>query len=564
MIGSHKAHYIIKHIQTLLKKDTEKPLVLLILLAGILFVINAGYVSYPDEFVNLLGAKFILNGRLPYTGFFDHHMPFAWILGSGIMFFSFKSFVIFRFLWTAVMFLTLFLTSEHIRKIYPQMYKSFMLFFVLYPLIAVYSWLHVYLADSLSALWVSVALWLLLSTTYAKKNQFKTLIYISLSIAALVLSSMTYVYVAMFLYLWLGYIAWNKLNFSSALKITGISLIPYVLFGAFLFITGTWSEFWHSNFVYNTSVYIDIPNYTKGRFFNPLKFLLTLIFNFHETYLVHVISIRNPNLFLPLASLLAWSTFVMLFVLFFENKIVWILYFLMLSVSAPRSDLRNIKETDYQAAVYIIIGITSGLVVLWRMDKTKLKNEFLDLFRKVAGLLLVALFIFTFIFLTKNMYDKAYKRYTQVIPGIYDLPDTRNFADQILGPDEKYWIGPYEPHEIFYIPVEQLPGKFPTLLLGFRQNEKIKKEFINQFEDTQPTLIILKNDASMFGTGVADFGDFFFDWLKKDYVRIEDIGTYHMLKSPTAFRVDLDLFIRKDKADEVIEKLVNLGYIREK
>lgn len=535
----------------------------MILLAGILFIINAGYISYPDEFVNLLGAKFILNGKLPYTEFFDHHMPFAWILGSAIMLFSFKSFVIFRFLWTAVIFGTLLFTSEHIRKHYPKMYKTFMLFFVLYPLISVYSWLHVYLADSLSALWVAVALWLLLSTTYAHKVHFRTLIYISLALAALVLSSMTYIYVAMFLYLWLGYIAWKRINLKTALKITGISILPFAVFGAFLLISGTWSEFWHSNFVYNTSVYIDIPNYTKGRFFNPFKFLLTLIFNFHETYLVHVISIRNPDLFLPLASLLAWSTFVMLFVLFFENKVVWMLYFLMLSVSAPRSDIRNIKETDYQAAVYIIIGITSALVVLWRMDKTKLKNEFLDIFRKVAGFLLVALLIFTFVFLTKNMYDKAYKRYTQVIPGIYDLPDTRTFADGIIGPDEKYWIGPYEPHEVFYIPVEQLPGKYPTLLDGFRYNEKVKNEFIQQFEESQPTLIMVKNDASMFGTGVAEFGEFFMNWLQNDYVRIEDVGSYEMLRSPTAFRVDLDLFIRKDKAEEVIEKLINLGYIKE-
>jgi hypothetical protein len=62
-------------------KALRSPLSLLGL-SALFFVINSTFVSYPDEFINLLGGRAILLGKLPYRDFFDHHMPLAWYLNN--------------------------------------------------------------------------------------------------------------------------------------------------------------------------------------------------------------------------------------------------------------------------------------------------------------------------------------------------------------------------------------------------------------------------------------------------------------------------------------------------
>ncbi len=60
-----------------------------ILLLGIvfgLFLLNSRYVDYPDEYINLLGGKVILNGGLPYRDFWDHHLPLAWYTSAILLF----------------------------------------------------------------------------------------------------------------------------------------------------------------------------------------------------------------------------------------------------------------------------------------------------------------------------------------------------------------------------------------------------------------------------------------------------------------------------------------------
>ena len=60
--------------------------------------INALHESYPDEFDNILGGKYILSGSLLYKDYFSHHGPVAYFLSAFILLFSNGSFVIFRIL----------------------------------------------------------------------------------------------------------------------------------------------------------------------------------------------------------------------------------------------------------------------------------------------------------------------------------------------------------------------------------------------------------------------------------------------------------------------------------
>lgn len=528
----------------------------------LVFLTNTLYVSYPDEFVNMLGGKFILAGKLPYKDFFDHHLPFAWYLSAVLQIFSFGSYVLFRIWWALVAFTSLFGVSLYIKKNKPDLYRYYLAYFFLYPFLTVYYWTHLYIADSLAFLFFSVIFWLLITETFQEIAKTKTLFILSFLNFLFVFSSLTFIFIAGFFYIWMLYLYQKrKINIKRIGVFIAVSIAPYVLYGLFLLVTGSLKDFYISNFVYNTKLYIDIPNYVKGRFFNPLKFGFTIIFNFYQSYLPLLVRIKEFNLYFPVDLVLALGSFLFLVFSFFENKILFMFLFFILSFTAPRSNLMKIGETDYQSGMFIAFGMISTLCVLWRYKYIKFKEEYLLYFKKISTLMLVFFFLFASLFLVKNGYDKFYLRYTQQMPGIYDVAYTASFTDEIIEANDYFWIGPYEPHEAFFVRKGRLPGKFPTLLPQFREDHFFKSEFLRQFENNPPKIIIYKHEASIFMTPAMEFGAFFVDWMKAKYTSIENISGLKIEKSPSSFNLKTDLYIRNEDKEHVLQKLKSTGYI---
>ena len=98
----------------------------------LIFIINATYVTYPDEFVNLLAGKFIISGKIPYKEFFDHHLPFAWYLSSFFLRIS-GSYVYFRLIWSVFSFAVLSILGLWIRKEHKNLYSYYLIFLLFYP-----------------------------------------------------------------------------------------------------------------------------------------------------------------------------------------------------------------------------------------------------------------------------------------------------------------------------------------------------------------------------------------------------------------------------------------------
>ncbi|PIY71801.1 hypothetical protein COY87_04265, partial [Candidatus Roizmanbacteria bacterium CG_4_10_14_0_8_um_filter_33_9] len=288
---------------------------------------------------------------------------------------------------------------------------------------------------------------------------------------------------------------------------------------------------------------------------------LTLIFNFYQTYIPLLVRIKEFNLFFPVDLTIALGSFILLLFLFIENKILFLLYFIILSFSAPRSNLMHIGETDYQSGMFIALGFISVFVLLWRYKNIKFKEEYFELFKKTLTVLLLFFLVFASLFLLKNTYDKFYQRYTQKMPGIYDVAYSASFIDEILGKGDYFWIGPYEPHESFFVKKALLPGKFPTLLPQFRESDYFKNSFLNQFEKNPPKLIIYKHEASIFMTPAMEFGAFFVDWTKGKYTSIENIKGIQVEKSPSSFNFRTDLYLRNENEQELLQKLKEQGYI---
>jgi hypothetical protein len=525
------------------------------------FVTNSSYVSYPDEFVNVLGGEYIKKGLLPYVNFFDHHVPFAWYLASFFLLFSFKSFILFRFYWAVFTYLSLFILALWIKKKNKEIFPYYLGFFFIYPLLSLYYWLHLYLADSLSVLFFSISFWILLIQTFSKNKDLKPLFVSSFFLFLMNFSSLTFLYLSIALYLWHLFIIGIK-EFRKIVLFVSWCVVPYFVYLIYLLITGSFKDFYFANFVYNTELYISIPNYTRGRFFNPIKFALTLIYNFSQGYLPLLTKIKHLDLYLPTGVLAGLSTLVLLFLFFSRNWFLGLIYFFILCFSAPRSGLKTFNETDYQSGMFLILGLASTMTVIYILKNINKENSIINDIKKASRFLIWIFLIFTTIFLLGNFYSKFYLRYTQKMPSIYDSSQTKELIDSVIENGDYFWVGPYEPNELFYIDKGRLPGKYPTLLPQFRENEFTKTTFIEQFEKTKPKIIIYKNEASVFNTPALIFGEFFINWMSDKYTQLEKIKEVEVIKNPSFFNLKTDLFILNENKNTILNKLKESGFIQ--
>lgn len=553
-------HYINK----LFKKI--KPIHYLLAAIALIFFVNSQYMAYPDEFVNILGGKFILEGKVPYRDFFDHHLPGAWYLSALLLLFSFGSFIKFRFFWGLLSYVVLFFVGKFVEKRNKDLYPFFLGFFFFYPIITMYYWTHLFIADGIAFLFFSALFWMLFAESYEEKHSIRTLTLLSLGNAAFILCSLTYVYIAILFYVWIAIFLFKSLAktekpVGAFFRFALISAAPYLLYALYLFVSNSWREFYISNVVYNTTLYMRIPNYTPGRFFNPIKFALTVIYNFYDTYIQLLVRIKEFNLYFPVDLVLALSTFLLFVFLMVEKPLIGLVYFMILSFSAPRSNLMKIGETDYQSGLFIAIGSISFFLLLWRYKHIKFSFEPLEYIRKFLVAMVVLYGIFAGIFLIQNTYNKFYLRHTQKMPSIYDHAPTGFFINDVVKDGEYYWIGPYEPHQEFFVKGAKLPGKFPTLLPQFRESQYFSSEFIKQFETNRPRIIMYKHEASIFGTPAMEFGAFFVDWMKGKYVALEMIPGLTVLKSPETFNMRTDIYVSLDSKEELLKRLIEKGYI---
>ena len=528
----------------------------------LLFIVNSAYVSYPDEFINLLGGVVIKSGMLPYVHFFDHHVPFAWYLASFFLIFSFKSFILFRLYFAIFTFLILFIIANWIKKKNKDLYLYFLGFFFIYPMAGLYYWFHLYLADSLAILFFSAAFWILITQTFSKtKENLKPLLASSFFVFLMCFSSLTFIYLGAALYLWHVYLIGYK-KIKQQLIFVSWSIAPYLIYFLYLLATNSFKDFYFANFTYNTQLYISIPNYIRGSNFNPPKFAATLIFNFLQGYMPLLSKIKHLDLYLPTGVLAGMSSFVLFFLLFAKNWILGVIYFFILSFSAPRSGLKTFDETDYQSGLFLVLGIASSFVVLYILRNLTKENNLYEDLKRVSRFLIAVFLIFTTVFLMSNFYGKFFLRITQQMPSIYDSSQTKELMSYLIDDNDYFWIGPYEPNEIFYAGKGKIPGKYPTLLPQFRENESLKTGFLKQFKDNTPKIIIYKNTASIFNTPSLEFGKFFIDWMSDKYTQLEDVKGFELLKNPSFFDLKSDLFLLNSDKQNLLQKLENGGYIK--
>jgi hypothetical protein len=370
-------------------------------------------------------------------------------------------------------------------------------------------------------------------------------------------------YVAMGLYAWiaLSYLysipssscSWRNFAWSLG-KLMLWCAVPYFLYGIYLFVTKTYTDFWFSNFTYNTTLYI-APSLKGSMSFNPIRFAWGLSDTFWGAYLTLLSQLAHPSFYFPLNRLVGLGSLLMLVWFWSHKPLQAFLLTIILTFSAPRSaQLSDMKQTDYQMGVFITMGTICAAYMLYTLvHKLDTYSFFIKFLRSVMLFFLILYASSTLAFGLYEVSHIRYERYMGTLPPISNLSNIADFITNITQPGDAYWVGPYEGNHAFFVKGRSLAGKYPSLLPQFRESEYLKTDFIKQFEIHKPKVVIFKHDASIFQTPAVEFGKFFLDWLKRDYKNCVEAKVICKSKVSDLI-VHEDVYIRNG-SEEIFEKL---------
>lgn len=554
----------------------KKELIFFIVTYGILFI-SAFHNRYPDEMDNILGGYFINHGRLPYKGFFTHHGPLAYYLASFLTLFSGQSFVKFRI--ASTLFYVMLLLGSYIlfrkraRTVNPNFYLVFISIFVVS---STYFWAHMFLADPLSGYLFIPAYGILLIKMYKKEVLLKIdLFVISIFSSLGVINSPTYVYAVFILavFSFVHYIGMQKKQkylvlFKKLGILALIFIAPYAAFLIFLSITSSVYDYYFQALVYNKNYYIyNYPKPVGSPTLNPVRYAVIIFNNFFNSYQVLLSAIKNVDFINPFNITLALSNFVLWVILFMKKNYSLLLLTLLMTIYVNvRSNPLNVKATDYQAAVYIMLTFfnSSFLFFILEHEIQSLRLHILKVLLTSFSVLFIVFWFFSCLFIFGELWRISYMRYMGKLPLIYDRPQVAPIINQLVASERYCWVGPFDFEELLYLSCK-IPSRFHIIRHFFDKIDPFRNEMLSDFERNKPDVIVYKR--KIFGESTIPEDRFFTKFLDGNYVRIKDInqGKYTFKNSKTQdFLLNEDFNFEKSKAEKFIGVLIERGYVEEK
>ncbi len=533
------------------------------LLFLVLVAVGQIHFFYPDEFENILGGYYILHGRLPYTGFFIHHNPFAYFFAAPISLFAGQSFVKFRLILGLVYALGMvwfYVWGKKRLGIF--MGKIILVWLIFLAIGATYWWGQMLLADTLVSYLISVPVILLFWLIWQKeKIKRSDLLIISIFSSLALLTTFTLLYLVLFIYLitliWIFKNSEERLLSRTNLKVLGILGMPYLVFLFYLLVTGSLQEFFYQSVVFNAKYYAALPGGVSVK--NPLRVVTVLFYQFFVNFKTMLVMTKDLNFGSPFAQTLVLSNAVMvLYALinrqFFLSVFVWF----VLTFSIVRSNPYTTAETDYQGMTYHVISIFNGLmalVLLWQ----GLKEKVFDAKYLIYGISLLFLgvyFLFFSLHLSEKYLEKAYQKYMGVQSLIYDRPSVAGTLNKLLSKDDYYFLGPFDFENHLYTNAK-LASKYIVTIPAMNNSDKIKNELMSDLQQNKPKIVVFDTEMRVFGDKP---GSFVKDFLSQNYFNLEHLGVPCTKFKATnkwfgTYDFERHFFFPNSEQDQVIKQL---------
>jgi hypothetical protein len=531
------------------------------------FWVNTLHTQFPDEFDNIFGGFLINHGSFPYTGFFSHHNPGAYVSASLITLFTGRSFVGFRIVFSVLLFL-IFIGSAYLLHKRTKEPMGFFLWYGVYLVLgSTYWWGQMFLSETL-VVYALVPVFLLIFIKNLKGIKFTQidLWIISLLTFYSLFVSLTYIYllpILILLFLFL-YFRDNPIRKISAVIRPGlIFALPYTIYALFLAVTGGLYEFYFDSIYYNVTYYIyNFPMVAGTYSHHPARYMISIAKTSLETFIAILRQIPDFNLSYPMNISLGVGLLLVMIYLFIKRKFTLLaITIAMLFYTNARSNPLDIKETDFHATVYIMITLALTSYIFYRIWKEWDKG-FTNVQRYIIGTLTLLTgfyWLFFAFFLLNTFSDKDYGKFMGRDTLIYDRPQTAPTMNKLLTSNDYYWIGPFELQELLFIN-GKVASKYFWFLPANSRDEKIKSEFTRDLLKNQPKVIVFKKWWTNFGVKPEDFNGTIVDILNERYFQISDLRKEGMnikvlVGRERDFDFEAEYYFDKARKSEIVKEL---------
>jgi hypothetical protein len=343
-----------------------------------------------------------------------------------------------------------------------------------------------------------------------------------------------------------------------------------IFFGYFL-VNGALKDYYFANFTYNQEYYI--YNYPKkpGVPINPVRYAVIIAHDFTNNYISAVAGVAGLSLFDPLTITMSFSGMVMILAAIFNRKYLLaflILYSLIFANS--RSNPNSLKETDYQASMYIVMSLFNGLFALSVLSRYLNDEKNLNSRKAMSAVLYVVLGLYivsTNIFFFQRMFNKYYPKYMGTMPLIYDNPEISQYINKIVSKDDYVYIGPFSFKELFYLKTREIPSRYHWFL-DHAVKCKIRDELSADILKNRPKVIVFQRNFAPWGGDASTFNYFFTDILDKNYFRLfelklPDHDYRYNIENSRNYDIDGSFYYDKSRQEEILGDLLKAGIIKD-
>jgi hypothetical protein len=326
-----------------------------------------------------------------------------------------------------------------------------------------------------------------------------------------------------------------------------------------------------SNLIANRASYVyNYPRPEGSTTINPIRFAIVIAHDFVQNYHGLITQINRFDLFYPVNLTLAVSNLALVIYAVYKRKYILALFIVGFMIySNVRSNPLESKETDYQAAVYIVMSLFNGVFVVRKLhEDINFKNEQLAT-KVVFSALLIGtgvLVLFNSYYMFRKFFDKSYEKYMGTASTIYDRPQFAPIINAVVNQNDYMWIGPFEFEELFYAN-GKFPSKYHILIPGMRQQPAVIQQVMSDFEKNKPKVIYFNRQYHVLGMEPSQYAPWFLSFLDSNYITLvnyrEDGYQYRSVKGiDLSYDPEAKLYINKDNLREVIDKLLGANIIK--
>lgn len=494
----------------------------------LIFLLEAHYNYFGDEYDNMLGGKLINEGILPYRDYFSHHMPLPYYLGAVINLISGPSPLNFRYVFLIILYAWLLLFHKNLRKLTSP--KVSLLFIFLIALINPVIWSHMLLAETLIAYSAIHLAILLLKLQKEGRDNAKVshIIQIALVACIPVLSSLGFWALSLFYYIFfLVYFLHNHFvskpinyhRFFKFLIIFGsLSIAPYALLLLHLYLSQSLNDFYLYNFIFNQEYYsiynIHIPKTNTQMFidvfvgiFNSLSINLKQLSDDPSTY------------YRLILRLFVYSYIALCFMM--KKKAVGVFFLLSYFLLNVRQGDIYIVNNIHEIQTMLFSLLCIVLIIGQWFRAHEVNDHTFDVIKFIL-MLNFSLLIILMGFLFSYNRDVLISYRNDNMPTLVKEETKLNKVMNSSGADT-VWIGPSKFNEFFFLK-PKVASKYYFWFPWHNSCPSCKTEIMQDLEKNKPGVVYWESNTVIWETYWAnDYGRSIYTFLLENYTTKDNL-----------------------------------------